>query len=324
MSAPAIPPDRLRIAAHAKLNLFLRILARERDGYHQIETAFTLLELADEVVVSRAAAGVTLTIDGPDLGPEEENLAVRAARAVLAATGEKFGVAIALVKRIPVRAGLGGGSSDAAAVLHAVNALAQHAVPRHELLHFATRLGADVAFFAGGAPLALAWGRGERMYRLAPLPTAPTLVVVPSVAVATPDAYRWWDEMQPATGRESFKATGRESFRATGRESFRATATRGPVLLDAAAFASWGSVGRLGGNDFEAPVFGKHPELRTVYERVAQTGPLWVRLCGSGSAVAAVYKNERDRDDATHALGRKDVMVITTNTRALAAPGPEP
>ncbi len=308
MSAPANPPARLRIAAHAKLNLFLRILARERDGYHQIETAFTLLELADEIVVSRTATGVTLTIDGPDLGPEEENLAVRAARAVLAATGEKFGVTIALVKRVPVRAGLGGGSSDAAAVLHAVNALAQHAVPRHELLHFATRLGADVAFFAGGAPLALAWGRGERMYRLAPLPTAPALVVVPSVAVATPDAYRWWDEMQPATGRESF----------------RATATRGPVLLDAGAFASWGSVGRLGGNDFEAPVFGKHPELRAVYERVAQTGPLWVRLCGSGSAVAAVYKNERDRDDAAHALGRKDVTVITTNTRAIAAPGPEP
>jgi 4-diphosphocytidyl-2-C-methyl-D-erythritol kinase len=300
VSAPATPPDRLRVAAHAKLNLFLRILARERDGYHQIETAFTLLELADEIVVSRAPAGVALTIDGPDLGPEEENLAVRAARAVLAATGEKFGVAIALVKRIPVRAGLGGGSSDAAAVLHAVNALAQHAVPRHELLHFATRLGADVAFFAGGAPLALAWGRGERMYRLAPLPTAPALIVVPSVAVATPDAYRWWDEMQPET------------------------ATRGPVLLDAPALASWGSVGRLGGNDFEAPVFGKHPELRAVYERVAQTGPLWVRLCGSGSAVAAVYKNERDRDDATHALGRKDVTVITTNTRAVAAPGPEP
>ena len=300
MSAPSTPPDRLRVAAHAKLNLFLRVLARERDGYHQIETAFTLLELADEIVVTRAPAGVTLTIDGPDLGPNEENLAVRAARAVLAATGERFGVAIALAKRIPVRAGLGGGSSDAAAVLHAVNALAQHAVPRHELLHFATRLGADVAFFAGGAPLALAWGRGERMYRLAPLPAAPALIAVPSVAVATPDAYHWWDEMHPAT------------------------VARGPLLLDAAALASWGSVGRLGGNDFEAPVFAKHPELRAIYERVAQTGPLWVRLCGSGSAVAAVYKSERDRDDATRALGRKDVTVITTNTRAVAAPDPEP
>jgi 4-diphosphocytidyl-2-C-methyl-D-erythritol kinase len=300
MSAPSTPPDRLRVAAHAKLNLFLRVLARERDGYHQIETAFTLLELADEIVVTRATSGVTLMIDGPDLGPEEENLAVRAARAVLAATGERFGVAIALAKRIPVRAGLGGGSSDAAAVLHAVNALAQHAVPRHELLHFASRLGADVAFFASGASLALAWGRGERMYRLAPLPAAPALVAVPSVAVTTPDAYRWWDEMHPVT------------------------AARGPVLLDAAALASWGSIGRLGGNDFEAPVFGKYPELRAVFERIAQTGPLWVRLCGSGGAVAAVYRNGRDREDAARALGRTDVTVISTTTRAVAAPGPEP
>ena len=150
--------DRVRIAAHAKLNLLLRILAREAPtGYHQIETAFALLELADELIVTRTAGGeVALTVYGPDLGPPEQNLAVRAARAVLEATGHKFGVAIELTKRIPVQAGLGGGSSDAAAALHAANALAANAVPRHELLHFATRLGADVAFFASGAPAALA------------------------------------------------------------------------------------------------------------------------------------------------------------------------
>ena len=121
--------ERVTIAAHAKLNLFLRILARETSGYHQIETAFTLLELADELVVRRTPRGVTLAVQGPDLGNPEENLAVRGARAVLEATGHRFGVAIELTKRIPVRAGLGGGSSDAAAALHAVNALAGNAVP---------------------------------------------------------------------------------------------------------------------------------------------------------------------------------------------------
>src|SRR5438477_248344 len=120
----------VRIAAHAKVNLFLRILARETSGFHQIETAFALLELADELVVRRTDAGVALEVDGPDLGPVDQNLAVRAARAVLDATGNRFGVAIALSKRIPVRAGLGGGSSDAAAALHAVNMLAGNAVPR--------------------------------------------------------------------------------------------------------------------------------------------------------------------------------------------------
>jgi 4-diphosphocytidyl-2-C-methyl-D-erythritol kinase len=299
----------LRIAAHAKVNLFLRILAREHGqgsggGYHQIETAFALLELADELVVRRldAPGEVALTVHGPDLGPTEENLAVRAARAVLAATGNRFGVAVELTKRIPVRAGLGGGSSDAASTLHAVNALAGNPppIPRHELLHLAVRLGADVAFFASGAPAALAWGRGARMYRLPPLPASPALLAVPPVGIATPEAYRWWDEANPTP------------------------AARGPVVLDADALASWGSIGRLGGNDFETAVFGRHPALRTLYERLAGTGPLWVRLSGSGSAVAAVYRDERDRDDAARQLGTKEQALIATATLGTAAPGPAP
>ena len=165
-------PDRVQLAAHAKVNLFLRILARESNGYHQIETAFALIDLADELEAVRTAAGVTIEVDGADIGPPEENLAVRGARAVLEATGQKFGVALRLTKRIPVKAGLGGGSSDAAAALHAVNALAGNPVPRHEVLHLAAKLGADVAFFASGAPFALAWGRGERLFRLPPLPQA--------------------------------------------------------------------------------------------------------------------------------------------------------
>jgi len=288
----------VRVAAHAKINLFLRILARESSGYHQIETAFALLDLADELEVRRLDSGVTLEVEGPDLGPVEENLAVRAARAVLDATGNRFGVALRLTKRIPVRAGLGGGSSDAAAALHAVNAIAGNAVPRHELLNIAARLGADVAFCASGAPLALAWGRGERLFRLPAPPAAPALIAVPPVAVATPDAYRWWDEANPTP------------------------VPRGPVVLDAEAFVTWGSIGRLGGNDFESTVFAKHPPLRALYERLAGTGPVWVRLCGSGSAVAAVYKKETERDDAAQRLGTKAQALLATTTRAAPAPGP--
>ncbi|PYO94359.1 MAG: 4-(cytidine 5'-diphospho)-2-C-methyl-D-erythritol kinase [Gemmatimonadetes bacterium] len=290
----------VRLAAHAKVNLFLRILARESSGYHQIETAFALLELADELAVQRIDSGVTLDVEGPDLGPVDENLVVRAARMVLDATGNRFGVSMKLVKRIPVRAGLGGGSSDGAAALHAVNALAGNAVPRHELLHFAARLGSDVPFFASGAALALAWGRGERQFRVpAPAPL-PALIAIPPVQVSTPEAYAWWDELN------------------------REPPARGPVSLDADALSTWGSIGRLGGNDFEAIVFGKHPELRGLYERVAATGPVWVRLCGSGSAVAAVYKKEGERDDAVQRLGTRGQRLIPTMTRAVAAPAPTP
>jgi len=148
---------------------------------------------------------------------------------------------------------------------------------------------------SSGAPLALAWGRGERLYRLAPPPSVPALVVVPPIPVSTPDAYRWWDELHPDVP------------------------ARGPVVLDADALASWGSIGRLGGNDFEVAVFGKHPPLRALYERLASTRPLWVRLCGSGSAVAAVYKNERDRDDAASQLGARNQRLLPTATRTAPA-----
>ena len=291
--------DAVRVRAHAKVNLFLRILSRESSGFHQIETAFALLELADELVLRRTNSGVTLEVEGPDLGPTDENLAVRAARMVLDATGNRFGVDIKLIKRIPVRAGLGGGSSDGAATLHAVNALAGNAVPRHELHHFAAKLGADVAFFASGAALALAWGRGERQFRMAAPPAHPAVVAVPPTEVATPDAYAWWDAQN------------------------RSPASRGPVTLDADALSTWGSIGRLGGNDFETVVFGKHPELRALYERLAETGPIWVRLCGSGSAVAAVYKKEGERDDAMQRLGEKHQRLIKTTTRSTPSDAPQ-
>lgn len=294
-------PDQLRVSAHAKVNLFLRILAREHSGFHQIETAFLLLDLADQIEVRRIARGVELEVDGPDLGPVEENLAVRAAKAVLEATGAKYGVKVALTKKIPTRAGLGGGSSDAAATLHAVNALAANAVPRHELNHLAAKLGSDVAFFAAGLPAALGWGRGERLLALAPPPAAPALIALPrGIDVSTPEAYRWWDQSGLHDGG------------------------RGPVVLEPDSLSTWGSVGRLGANDFELPVFGKHPEIRALFERMAETRPYWVRMSGSGSAVAAVYRTERDRDDAIARLGTKDQATLRTVTRALPPAGPTP
>jgi len=166
--------DRITVRAHAKANLFLRVLARETTGFHSIETLFTLLELHDDLTVERTAGGIDLTVTGADTGPAEQNLAYRAAALVLEATGNKFGVRIHLAKSIPVRAGLGGGSSDGAATLHAVNRLADGAIPRHEILQLASKLGSDVPFLASGAPLALGWGRGERLFRL------PRVTLIPS------------------------------------------------------------------------------------------------------------------------------------------------
>ena len=275
--------EHVTVRAHAKVNLFLRVLAREADGFHGIETLFCRVSLADELEATRAEApGVTLDAgEATDLGPATENLAVRAARLVLEGTGRRFGVHLRLVKRIPVRAGLGGGSSDAAAALIAANTLAGNAIPRHELLQLAARLGSDVPFFLSGAPLALAWGHGERLLRLPPLPAAPALLLSPPVPIATPDAYGWLDESRARGSR------------------------RGAVALELEGLRTWGDIGRMAGNDFESAVFGRHGAVRAAFEALAGTHPVVCRMSGSGSALFAVYRSQRDRDDAVMMLGRK-------------------
>jgi 4-diphosphocytidyl-2-C-methyl-D-erythritol kinase len=292
--------EAVALAAHAKLNLFLRVLSREADGYHGIETLFCLVDLADTLRAERRdGREVTIEVTGGDAGPPEQNLAVRAAHAVLGSVERRFGVHLTLTKRIPVRAGLGGGSADAAAALIAVNRLAGDAVPRHELLQFAGRLGSDVAFCLAGAPLALGWGRGERMLALPALPAAPALLLSPPVEIATADAYRWVDAARESAGR------------------------RGALALDLDALSRWGDVGRMAGNDFESPVFARHPEVRSGFEALVATRPMVCRMSGSGSTLFAVYRSARDRDDARMMLGRKHGAVISVETLAHPAPGPD-
>lgn len=265
----------------AKVNLFLRVLAREADGYHGIETFFCRIGLSDTLRVSRSESGVSLTVAGADVGPVGQNLAWRAADAVLAATGRRFGVAMELTKRIPAGGGLGGGSSDAAGALLAANQLANGAVPRAELLQMAYRLGADVPFFMMETACALAWGHGQRMLRLPPLPPMPMLLLLPGTPVPTADAYGWIDEMRQSAG------------------------PRGSVALDLDVLRNWSDIARLAGNDFEAAVYGRFPAIQAGFEALAGTHPLLCRMSGSGSTLFAVYRNDRDRDDAAMQLGAK-------------------
>jgi 4-diphosphocytidyl-2-C-methyl-D-erythritol kinase len=281
--------ESIELKCYSKLNLLLRVLAREEDGYHGLETVFCRIDLADDLTVDRAEAGIELTVEGADLGPVEENLAWRAADAVLAATGRRFGVRMKLEKRIPSGAGLGGGSSNAASVLAAVNQFANNAIPRGELFNMASRLGADVPFFLAETPLALAWGHGQRMLRLPALPPRPILLLVPDAPVATAEAYRWVDEVRGTSG------------------------PRGAVALDLDLLRSWGDMARLGGNDFEAAVFGRHPKVRTGFEALAGTHPLICRMTGSGSTLFAVYRRERDREDAISMLGKRYGKLIPAN-----------
>lgn len=284
-------PDRVTLPAHAKVNLFLRILARADGGYHAIETLFCRLALADEVTVERGGSGdVTLEVTGDvDTGPVEANLAVRGARTVLSATRQSGGVHVTLRKQIPAGAGLGGGSSDCAAALIATNQVLGDPVPLDELFQMGARLGADVPFFLRGASLALAWGHGDRLFGLPALPPAPVLLLSPPVPVDTREAYGWVDAARVPTGR-------------------------GALALDADALGDWGSVARMAGNDFESPVFGRLPAVREAFEALVATRPLICRLSGSGSTLFGLYRSVRDREDARSMLGKKFGRVRETET----------
>ncbi len=153
--------DRVELKAPCKVNLLLRVLAREESGFHQLETIFALTTLHDTLVASRRdGTDVSIDVRGADVGPDMDNLAVRAARLVLESTRQRLGVHLELTKAVPAGGGLGGGSSDAAAALLATNQLAGNPIPQHELLQLGARLGSDVPFFLTGAPLALGRGGG--------------------------------------------------------------------------------------------------------------------------------------------------------------------
>jgi 4-diphosphocytidyl-2-C-methyl-D-erythritol kinase len=277
--------------ARAKLNLFLRVFGKEPDGFHHLETLFARIDLADTVTARRTEGkSLELTVTGADLGPVDTNLAFRAAQAVLASLRAPIGIELTLEKRIPVGAGLGGGSADAAATLLLVNQLAGNAVPTAELLQMAARLGADVPFCLSEAPLALGWGHGERMLILPSLPEAHLLLVHPPVGITTAEAYRWLDESRTQGVR------------------------RGAVLLDSNTLSSWSNVARMAGNDFESVVFGHRPEVRAAFEALVKTGPLICRMTGSGSTLFAVYRSAKERDDARMTLGKRHGQVTATRT----------
>ena len=268
---------RVELVAPAKLNLSLRVLGRRPDGYHEIETLFQAIDLADEVTVELGGDGVALSVEGADLGPPEDNLAVRAAVAYRIATGLREGVRISLRKRIPAGAGLGGGSSDAAAVLAGLAALVTDD-DSGRLRDLGANLGSDVPFFLASSPLALGRGRGERLTPLEPLPVADAVLVLPPVHVSTAAAYRALDA-QPL-----------------GRAAADAPPSPTP--------RSWDDVRARACNDFEASVAARHPEVARSLEALGGAGARLAMLTGSGSACFGLFDDRGRAVETADAVGR--------------------
>lgn len=282
----------LQAEAKAKVNLRLRIFPRGPDGYHPLETLFCRIDLSDRLRVRRRGeAGVAITVGGSEAAPDgPDNLAVRAALAVIERSRLPGGVEIELEKHIPAGTGLGGGSSDAAAVLRLLARHLDPLLPGQDVLRLASELGADVAFFAADLPLALGRGRGDRLLPGPSLQPRPMLVVVPQARVSTAKAYAAWDALHDPAHSVA------------------------PAEIDWTALNRWDEIRDLAENDFEPVVFGRHPELRRLKDTLEDTGPLFALLSGSGSSLFAVYANREGRAEAAQQLeGVEGVRVISAH-----------
>jgi 4-diphosphocytidyl-2-C-methyl-D-erythritol kinase len=257
----------LQMQAHAKVNVFLRVLGRRDDGYHDVETLLLPISLADQVTVEPAGE-LTVSIEGPaaeGVPPDDGNLAIRAARALAAEVGaggsEAPGARITIEKRIPVAAGLGGGSADAAATLLLLDELWAVGSGRDGLARLAAEIGSDVPALLLGEP-AYAEGRGERVAPV--LVQSTTWIVKPfAFGVSSADAYAWWDE-QAATGPDA------------------------GALIAAAEAGNNSLLGSALYNDLQGPVAARHPEISQTIETFIEAGAEGAVMSGSGPTVAAL------------------------------------
>jgi 4-diphosphocytidyl-2-C-methyl-D-erythritol kinase len=250
-----------RIQAPAKLNLSLRVVGRRDDGFHDIESLMVRLpKLADELEFSEAAK-FSFSCDDPTVPGDEGNLAIKALRAYEAAAQTECRVAIHLKKSIPHGAGLGGGSSDAAATLHALDQLHDGKLGISRLIELAAGIGSDVPFFLGDAAVRVS-GRGERLESVEPPPALPVLLLKPSFGVPTPEAYRYWLDSQEIPGIRY-----------------------APQIIDGLELV----------NDLERPVFAKHRFLAELKQWLLRREEVRAALlCGSGSTMFAVLQAGAD------------------------------
>jgi 4-diphosphocytidyl-2-C-methyl-D-erythritol kinase len=251
-----------RTLAQAKINLSLRVLGREPDGFHSIETVFLRLDLGDDVRLHIRAKARALRCRVMRDQPQEENLAYRAAALFAEETGWPAGFEILIKKRIPIGGGLGGGSADAAAVLRILNTLSPNPLETIGLLELAGRLGSDVPFLASDFVMALGWGRGEKLLRLVPLPSRDVQLFFPPFGIDTGEAYALLDASHGAM-------------------------PHAVPELTAEMFGAWESAARMSVNDFEPVIRPRWPAIDELMARGDRYG-LFYRLSGSGSTVFKV------------------------------------
>jgi 4-diphosphocytidyl-2-C-methyl-D-erythritol kinase len=276
--------------AYAKVNLDLRVLGTRADGYHELRTVFQTIELHDSLVCTERPGPFALKCRTPGVPLDDTNLVWAAATALwiaLGRPGPPRDTLISIEKQIPLEAGLGGGSADAAAALLGLGRLWGGA-PLSLLRDVAATIGADVPFFlAGGTALGL--GRGEEIYPLVDLPKHWVVIVRPPFGVSTAEAYGWYDEDRAAGVRD---------------ESRELQVLPVPWPTRAAQMI----------NDLEPPVVRRHPEITVLKTALRDAGAVAAAMSGSGSAVFGLFRSPADARRVIKPLSRNGAKALLTRT----------
>ncbi len=285
-------PRKVRVRALAKINLELRVLGKRPDGYHELRTVFQTISVADTIDISYSRARETSIVLEDPLGIPD-NLITRAARLVMDAMRATGRVEMRLRKRIPMGAGLGGGSSDAAAVLLALPTLCGKRIDPGQLHELARQLGSDVPFFLLGGT-AVGIGRGTELFPLPDLRPQPGLLVTPGIHVSTAEAYRRLSEQLVMESAEASAEAKVSSFQAR--------------VLDLEGSAAT--------NDFEAVVFAQHPQLGELRKKLRKGQASTAMMTGSGSALFGLFASREQARRAAASLDPFPTLPFSFVTRA--------
>lgn len=273
--------------ANAKINWALNIVGRRADGYHLLDMVMQTIDLCDDLTVEPAGA-LSLTVDGAAAG--EDNLVLRAARALNRYSGTCNGARMALIKRIPARAGLGGGSADCALALRALNELWKLDLTDAELLEIGEKLGADVPFCLTGG-LARVRGIGEQIKPVPDAPQIPLVLVRPGDGLSTGEVFKLWDG-----------------------GGFGEVALDGATLVDAVARRDLAAIDGLCANALTAPAVALMPEIGRLIDEMRALGAGAAFMTGSGSTVVGAFS---DAQTARRAAERLPGAILTKTLPAL-------
>lgn len=273
----------IRARAHAKINWALDVLAARDDGYHELNMLMQRIELHDEILFSRARF-LTLTINGRQTSASGKNLVLKAANALNEYAGENNGARIEMVKRIPVRAGLGGGSADCAVALMALNRLWGINLDAKTLVKLAAKIGADVPFCMEGR-FAHVQGIGDRMEHIRSAPRIPLVLIMPSEGLSTAGIFGAYDSMNLAP---------------LGLDI--------PALADALRRRDFDACRAQAGNSLETPAIRELPEVQTHIDRLYECGAAFAHMTGSGSCVFGAFRSD---EEALRAVKKMGVGIFT-------------